>query len=243
MKILNFTAIGILDSLLKKKKQQTIRPAFSQHPCGGEKPARFKVGDKIQLIFKISLAKTGTQKGSLNNNWKGGITEGQNRDYHSIGYRLWRDSVFKRDNYTCRNLLCLKKSDGKIKINAHHMLPYSKFPEYKKEIWNGVTLCEGCHKEIHKKKRIKEIHIDCGQAEITEVFKIEMGKEIDGYYLTLEGLPAKWWAKYSETQPIIKDIYSKDGFKSAEEMFAYFDKAYGLGEAKQFWVYRFKWQN
>lgn len=51
MKVINFTAVEILPALLDGSKTQTIRPAFSKHPCGGEKPARFKVGEKAVLMW------------------------------------------------------------------------------------------------------------------------------------------------------------------------------------------------
>ena len=60
MKIINFSAIEILPALLARTKTQTIRPAwtftkFTKKNIVNysiEKPARFKVGDKIQIMWK-----------------------------------------------------------------------------------------------------------------------------------------------------------------------------------------------
>ena len=74
MKLLNFSAVGVLPSLLDKSKTQTIRPAWewnegyyknkdnildSRRTCGEgccndfmeKKPARFKVVDNVQLMW------------------------------------------------------------------------------------------------------------------------------------------------------------------------------------------------
>lgn len=62
-------------------------------------------------------------------------------------YKLWRKSVFERDNYTCQK--CHKKG---VKLNAHHIKPWCIYKDERFEISNGITLCEKCHKEIHRRK-------------------------------------------------------------------------------------------
>jgi hypothetical protein len=57
----------------------------------------------------------------------------------------WRNSVYRRDKFTCQNC---NKIGGKL--NAHHIKPWAKFPDDRFNISNGVTLCVNCHKEIHK---------------------------------------------------------------------------------------------
>lgn len=67
--------------------------------------------------------------------------------YRNIaGYSKWRKSVYERDNYTCQMCGC----EGK-KLNAHHIKPWAEFPEFRFSVDNGVTLCEACHKSIHRK--------------------------------------------------------------------------------------------
>lgn len=81
-------------------------------------------------------------KGENNPAWKGGITPINKIIRHSIAYRLWREAVFTRDNFTC--IWC-----GQIggMLNADHIKPFSMFPELRLAIDNGRTLCESCHKK------------------------------------------------------------------------------------------------
>jgi 5-methylcytosine-specific restriction endonuclease McrA len=97
--------------------------------------------------------------------WRGGLTPKCQEIRTSQKYFTWRDSVFKRDNFTCQK--CHKRG---VKIHAHHLKKFSvilndirqKFPLLSiidiagsyPDLWkikNGVTLCEKCHKLEHKK--------------------------------------------------------------------------------------------
>lgn len=78
-------------------------------------------------------------------NWQGGITAKHFCLRHSLEYKLWREAVFARDNYTCKN--CAEKG---VFLNAHHSIPFHKlmgtpFEKYIFDVRNGITLCERCH--------------------------------------------------------------------------------------------------
>jgi hypothetical protein len=65
-------------------------------------------------------------------------------------YREWRRNVFKRDDYKCRE--CGQGG----KLNGHHIKSYSKHPELKYDINNGITLCVQCHKKVNGKEHLFE---------------------------------------------------------------------------------------
>jgi hypothetical protein len=74
--------------------------------------------------------------------WRGGVSDMNNKIRHSLEYKLWRESVFQRDKYTC--IWCGQKGG---KLNADHIKPFALFPELRFAIDNGRTLCEECHKK------------------------------------------------------------------------------------------------
>lgn len=63
----------------------------------------------------------------------------------SCDYSTWRNSVFKRDNYTCQ--ICGRHSmpGESVRLNAHHIENYSSNKDLRYDINNGITLCEKCH--------------------------------------------------------------------------------------------------
>lgn len=83
-----------------------------------------------------------TLRGVMNPAWRGGVTSENSKIRHSIEYRLWREAVFARDNWTCKT--CLIR--GGI-LNADHIKPFALFPELRFAIDNGRTLCVPCHKQ------------------------------------------------------------------------------------------------
>jgi len=76
-------------------------------------------------------------------NWKGGISPENAKIRGSLEYRLWRMSVFRRDNFTCK--FCFKRGG---KLNADHIKRFSEYPELRLDIDNGRTLCVPCHKTL-----------------------------------------------------------------------------------------------
>lgn len=77
-------------------------------------------------------------------NWRGGITARNMAIRNSLEYKIWRDAVYERDDFTCNR--CKKRGGD---LHAHHIKPFSQFPELRFDIDNGMTLCRPCHYEVH----------------------------------------------------------------------------------------------
>lgn len=102
-------------------------------------------GKKLSIEHrrKMSIA----HKGEKSTLWKGGISL-INRSIHkrireTLKYRLWRETVFDRDNYTCQEC-----GGTGIYIEAHHILSFTDFSHRRFDIANGLTLCKKCHRRI-----------------------------------------------------------------------------------------------
>lgn len=70
----------------------------------------------------------------------------------SQDYIEWRKAVFERDNFTCA--ICQQVGGT---LNAHHIRPFKDFPAERLNVDNGITLCETCHRQVHKDKNTEWI--------------------------------------------------------------------------------------
>ena len=92
--------------------------------------------------LKQRLAKLGKFSGERSGTWKGGITPINKAIRTSDDYKQWRRSIFIRDEFTCQK--CGVKH---VYIVAHHIKPFSLYPELRFELANGLTLCNDCHRK------------------------------------------------------------------------------------------------
>lgn len=132
--------------------------------CSKKCYTKFQKGKKMPLWQRKFLSEY--FKGSNSHFYKGGITKICNSIQSSLAWRLWREAIFERDNWTCQ--ICKirgKKGLGKrVELHPHHQ--FISFADlmkkYKinsleqaincKHLWiisNGLTLCKRCHKLIH----------------------------------------------------------------------------------------------
>ena len=131
--------IGLSNSIALKGKKYPNR----------KKPKPFSLQHKNNMKGRIPWNKgiKSLLSGENHPNWQGGITPINYKLRNSLEYKLWRKSVFERDNYTC--IWCGTRSgNGKtIILNADHIKPFALFPELRFAIDNGRTLCKECHRK------------------------------------------------------------------------------------------------
>src|SRR3990167_8148218 len=129
----------------KHHSEATIKK-LSLAKMGNKNPAK-----RLDVRLKMSLSRKGIrktleqrkemslrQKGEKHWNWKGGKCIASKKRYFDLDYKLWREAIFERDNYSCRKC----KTSGYL--TAHHIKSWKNYPELRYEIDNGVTLCEEC---------------------------------------------------------------------------------------------------
>lgn len=81
--------------------------------------------------------------------WKGGISTENQKIRHSIYFRLWRESVFVRDNWTCQKCKIKSGIGYSIYLHPHHIYNFSEYFLLRFDVNNGITFCYNCHKEFH----------------------------------------------------------------------------------------------
>lgn len=101
-----------------------------------------------ERILKMSLDRSGDK----NWQWAGGVSRAHKYAYSTAEYKIWRKSVFERDDYTCQ--LCLIRGGY---LEADHIKCFAHNPDLRLEVSNGRALCKPCHKTttnygMHKKE-------------------------------------------------------------------------------------------
>ena len=128
----------------KCKEKMSKTKTGNKHPMYGKK-------HKKESIEKMSISRKGKYKGAKSANWKGGITPENKRIRSSIEFRLWREAVFARDNWTCQKCRIKSGNGEAVFLHPHHIKNFAEYPEFRFAIDNGITFCKKCHDLFHKK--------------------------------------------------------------------------------------------
>jgi len=126
------------------------------------KLSKLRKGRKISIETRLKMSKAHT--GEKAYNWSNGRSPLNKRLRQSSMYKIWRELVFLRDNFTCQNPEC-KYCHNKqgIIIHPHHIKTFSKYPELRFKVNNGITYCKEYHldsKFLHK-ENILEVNKYC----------------------------------------------------------------------------------
>lgn len=161
-----------------KGKKLSIEHKKKMSKAHKGKKHSLKTRKKMSLTHKGVPSKLKGVKGHPNNkkgkpwperqekrhpNWKGGKRSLADKIRSTLKYKIWRQKVFKRDNWTCQN--CNKKG---CFLEAHHKKSFIKMLRKHnintvqealncKALWKiniAITLCKKCH-NLTKKKGYK----------------------------------------------------------------------------------------
>lgn len=166
MTFLKGNKLGQANKGRKPKPQQGFQKGnkLFEHP--NAILTRFKKGQKSLVKGKknpkASLNPQVFKKGQRPHNWKGGISPFRMTIRSCVEYRVWRNDVFIKDNWTCQ--ICNTRgtyleADHYPKLFSQIMNEYKIDTKEKalecSELWNienGRTLCKQCHKIYGKRK-------------------------------------------------------------------------------------------
>ena len=124
---------------------------------GGKIECKCKVCGKIYITFRSHKRLRGSNycsrkcqakgrtlfySGKNSANWKDGISSENHKLRNSKKWKKWRETIFKRDNFTCQT--CGKQG---VRLEPHHIKPFAYFPELRFDVSNGQTLCFSCHQK------------------------------------------------------------------------------------------------
>jgi len=144
-------------------KNGTNKGWFKKNHIGWNKDIPCSDGTKK----KISISNTGKKRtnevkekqsqmlkgkcsGDKNPNWKDGRTPTNKRIRNGIEFRIWRELVFERDDWTCQKCLISSGSGKAVDLNPHHIQNFSNNDKLRFDTNNGMTLCRDCHYKFHK---------------------------------------------------------------------------------------------
>lgn len=85
---------------------------------------------------------------------QGKCTIGISRHGHYLDYtlgrgrasyelRVWRNAVFERDDFSCRDC------GARDRLHAHHIEHWADAPDRRFDVDNGLTVCPDCHAARH----------------------------------------------------------------------------------------------
>lgn len=135
----NTNTIGKTWKIKDTSKMKGHQHGFKKGQTSWNKGKKGLQSHSIETKLKISEA----LKGEKSHNWivdRTKLKTGREKCYDTK-YKYWMLEVKNRDNWVCR--IADVNCDGRLE--AHHILNWTDYPELRYEINNGITLCHAHH--------------------------------------------------------------------------------------------------
>lgn len=138
--------------IMSEEQKKNIRD------CRAQRKASFGFLNSPDARLKMSLTRKGKKtwskglklpqiSGEKNGRWISDRTKlAKRQERNDSAYKEWRKKVRDRDAWKCQ--ISNEACEGKVV--AHHILPWSSFPELRYEVNNGITLCRTHHPKTRK---------------------------------------------------------------------------------------------
>lgn len=135
---------GPLSAEHRRKLSIAQRRRFALNPISPEQRALMARGIANSWPRSPDVLKRMSEanKGAKNPYWKNGATPINKLVRQSKEFRLWREAVFQRDNWTCQD--CGVRG---TELHPHHKKAFATHPELRFDVDNGQTLCAPCHRK------------------------------------------------------------------------------------------------
>ena len=136
---------GLNNPMYGKRRSLEARRKTSIANKGNIKCA-WNLGKKWSIKHRMKLSEIQKQRvlKGKHNFWKGGIDKAKHSERYALmktmEYKLWREAIFKKDNFTCQ--MCNQYGGY---LEADHIKSWNLYPELRFAIDNGRTLCRSCH--------------------------------------------------------------------------------------------------
>ena len=116
-----------------------------------------KTKKKMREIRQLKAKETSAMRQGVSvEDWQGFTNDLSKRLRLSSKWKIWRELVFLRDNFTCQNPNCgFCNNKIGVMLHPHHIKPIITHPELIFKLNNGITYCAEFHLKGKLHRRIK----------------------------------------------------------------------------------------
>lgn len=134
-------------STMSEESRAKMRAAWDRRRASGQPHNRTGQAHTVETRRKISEAtRAAMPRGADLPSYRDGKLAERRGERFSTPYKRWRFAVMARDGFACR---CCGDARGG-NLHAHHLLGFAAWPELRIVVPNGLTLCDTCHRSLHR---------------------------------------------------------------------------------------------